>query len=228
MIRLTEKDSAQKVNDATEKHIHSCNQSSVDATKYKNLIQPLYDDFVGKKAKLEEVQKTVKFAKDAIKLSDKKLDNILRDLSGRAKEYDRNNSGTNVALLLFPNGNVTDVIYTSDEKEIEIAHSIAQKIVSLGPDHELFTFAAKIDQAVTNSRTAFDEYKTAQQNEADAKTALTISKVGVVKQYNANYFIAATDVDKTFAESLFPSLRKNKKKTNNSETEGQSPDNQDS
>ena len=97
------------------------------------------------------------------------------------------------------------------------SHSIAQKVIALGQDHELFPFAAKIEDAVANCRTVLAQQVNALQNDGDAKTALSISKVALVEQYNANYFLAATDVDKDFAEGLFPRLRSGKKKKNNTE-----------
>lgn len=220
MIRLSENDSVPRVEDATERHIRLCNQTP-NAEKYKAVIEPLYSDFEGKKAKLKETQKEVSYAQDTVWLYDGALDNSLRDLSGRAKEYDRNNPGSNTAVLLFPGGNVSSIVTMPDKDEPDAAHGIAQKVIALGESHELYPYAAKIENAVANCRTALAQQIAAIQNQGDAKTALSISKITLVRQYNANYFAAANDVDKSFAEKLFPRLRPNKKKKGDTEADNE-------
>ncbi len=216
MVRLTEKDSVPRVADATERHIRLCNQTP-GGEKYKAAIELHYSDFKEKKAKLDEMQKEVNFAQDIIWLKDGVLDNTLRNIGGRAREYDRNHPGNNTLNLLFPGGGVTSVVTLPDKEEPDAAHSIAQKIIALGEQHELYSFAAKIEEEVAECRTALAQQVTALQNLGDAKTALAISKMALVRQYNANYFTAASDVNKEFAEKLFPRLRPNKRKKNNTE-----------
>lgn len=217
MIRLSENDSVPRVEDGAERHMRLCNQTP-NAEKYKAAILPHYNDFEEKIAKLRATEKEVSFAQDTVWLYDGALDNTLRDLGGRAKEFDRNNPGSNTAILLFPGGNISSIVTMPDKEEPDAAHSIAQKVVALGESHELYPYAAKIESAVADCRTALAQQVTAIQNQGDAKTALSISKVALVRQYNANYFVAASDVDKAFAEKLFPRLRPNKKKKGSTDT----------
>ena len=218
MVRLSEKDSAPRVIGATERHMRLSNQSP-NGEKYKNAILPPYNELVEKKSLVEEKQKEVNFAQDIVWLKDDSLDNTMRDVGGRAKEYDRNNIGSNTLNLLFPGGNVGNVITMPNKEEPDAAHGIAQKVIALGEQHELYPFAAKIEEGVANCRAALAQQVTALQNLGDAKTALAISKMSVVRQYNANYFTAASDVNKEYAEKLFPRLRPAKKKKNNTETD---------
>jgi hypothetical protein len=219
MVQLSENDSNPRVKDATERHIRLCNQNP-KAEKYRQLIEPKYNDFEVKRIKLEEMQKEVNFAQDNVWLFDGVLDNLLRNLSGRAKEYDRNNMGSNTLVMLFPGGNITSIITLPDKDEPDAAHAIAQKLIALGDTHELYPFAAKIEEAVANCRSALAQQVKAIQNLGDAKTALNISKVAMVRQYNASYFIAAGDVNKDFAEKLYPQLRPAKKKNNGNGNNG--------
>jgi hypothetical protein len=219
MVRLSENDSNPRVKDATERHMRLCNQNP-KAEKYKQLIQSCYNDFEVKRIKLEEAQKDVNSAQDIVWLFDGVLDNLLRNLNGRAKEYDRNNLGSSTVVMLFPGGNITSVTTLPDKEEPDAAHAIAQKVIALGDTHELYPFAAKIEEAVTNCRSALAQQVKAIQNMGDAKTALNISKIALVRQYNANYFVAAGDINKEFAEKLFPQLRPAQKKNNGNGNNG--------
>ena len=222
MVRLSEDDSTPRVEDATERHMRLCTQNQ-NADKHRNAILPRFEDFKLKKTKVEEAQKEVNSAQDSVWLFDLGLDNVLRDVNGRAKEYDRNHVGNNTSTLLFPGGNITEIINLPDKEEPSVAHGIAQKVLSLGSAHELFPYSDKIEIAVTDCRKALAQQVIALQNLGDAKTALSISKIAMVRQYNANYFVAASDVDKAFAERLFPQLGATKKKNGNANNTNQPP-----
>lgn len=211
MLRLSEEDSVPRVEDGAERHMRLCTQN-LNADKYRNAILPLFNDLIEKKVKLSECQKEVNWAQDMVWLYDQVLVNVLRDLSGRAKEFDRNNMGRKTATLIFPGGNVSEIVAMPDKDKPDAAHGIAQKVLSLGSSHELFPFTEKIEKVVADCRKALAQQVVALKSLGDAKTALSISKTALVRQYNANYFLAASDVDKNFAERLFPQLRPGKKK----------------
>jgi hypothetical protein len=211
MVSLSEDDSNPRVEDAADRHMRLCTQN-LNAEKYRNTILTLFNDFKGNATKLNDSQKEMNAAKDSVKLFELVIRNVLRDLSGRTKEFDRNHVGSKTATSIFPGGNISDIISKNDEVQPDVAHSIAQKVLSLGVSHELFPFAEKIEKAVADCRKALAQQVIADQNLGDSKTAMSISKVAVVRQYNANFFAAASDVDKTFAEKLFPQLRSTKKK----------------
>lgn len=221
MIRLSEDDSVPRVEDACERHMRLCMQMR-NADKYRTTIQPLFTDFESKKTAFENAGKEVNAAQDSVWLNDSILDDVLRDVHGRTKEYDRNHPGSDTAVLLFPDGNISAVITLSDKEEPDAAHGIAQKLVSLGQSHELYPLAAKIEEAVSNCRDALAQQVSALQAAGDAKTALSISKTMLVRQYNAGYFAAANDVSKSYAEKLFPQLRSSKKKADDTEPSSES------
>jgi hypothetical protein len=186
-----------------------CTQN-LNGQKYSNLLKLFYDDFEDKSSAYKKAAKESTFAFDTGKLRDAELDGVLRDVNGRAKEYDRNHPGSSMEEMLFPEG-LTEVVDMSDNAEPEEARSISQKIKSLGAEHVLFPFAASIDAAITACETAFAGIVTANKAEGNAKTDFEIAKLKLVKQYNDNFFIAAHDVGKAYAEKLFPKLRKPKK-----------------
>jgi hypothetical protein len=186
--------------------------------KYGTSILPSYNDMMAKKAALKAAKKNVNSALDSVILFDTGLDDILRDVQGKAEAYDRKHPGSNTATLIFPNGNITPIITMPNEDEPEAAHGIAQKIQSLGAEHELYPNAALIEAAVVKCQTALKGRIDATTAHGEADTALYISKIMLVRKYNANYFVAANDVDKNFAEKLFPKLDPPKKKKGGTDT----------
>lgn len=211
MVRLSEDDSVPRVEDAADRHMRLCNQIP-NAAKYGEKILPSYNDLMAQKAALKAAKKNLNGALDTVQLFDTGLDDLLRDVQGKAKEYDRNHPGSNTAVLIFPGGNITPIVTMSNEDEPEAAHGIALKIKSLGAEHPLYPNAALIEAAVEKCKTALLQHTAATKAVGDANTTLTISKVNLVRKYNANYFLAASDVDKNFAEKLFPKLDPPKKK----------------
>jgi len=211
MVRLSEDDSVPRVDDAADRHMRLCNQI-LNANKYANTLMSFYNDMMAKKSALKAAQRNLNSALDIVKLFDTGLDDLLRDVQGKAKEYDRNHPGSNTASLIFPDGNITSIVTLPDKDEPEAAHGIALKIKSLGVEHVLYPNAALIEAAVEKCKTALQQHTDATTALGEANITLAISKVTLVRKYNANYFIAASDVDKNFAEKLFPKLDPPKKK----------------
>lgn len=217
MIRLTNEDSLPRVDEAVDRHIRLCAQTK-GAKKYEDLIKPTYTEFQTQWLAFRAARRSNSAALDTVKLKNSVLDDSLRDLQGRSKEYDRNNPGTNLHTLLFPEG-LSPVIYMPDKDEPAAAASIAKKLASQGQQHELFPFVAKIEAAVAECQQSFEQQLLTQKAEGDTHTGLVITKLKLVRLYNSNYFIAATDVDKTFADKLFPALKVAKKGDNTENTE---------
>jgi hypothetical protein len=188
--------------------MHLCSQTP-NATKYLNLIKPFYDDFELQWDSYKTAVKATRFALDLIKLKNGNLDDDLRDVMGRAKEFDRKNPGANIADMLFPDG-LSVVVAMPDKKEPLEAAAISTKLISLGTTHVLYPFAATIDAAITACDNSFENMLAATKAEGNALTALVIAKLKLIKQYNQNYFIAAGDYDKAYAEKLFPDIRPSK------------------
>jgi hypothetical protein len=217
MIKLTDDDSVPRVEDAVERHMRLCSQNP-GGDKYKTIILPSYNDIEAKILAHKLAAKNASGALDSIRLSNSVLNDVIRDVQCRAKEYDRNNAGSHMADIIFPGGNITPIISTSDEYEPELAHGVAQRILSLGKDHALYSNAATIETAVTVCKAALAQRKVADDATTDAWTALILSKNALGERYNANYFLAATDVNKEYAEKLFPKIDPPKKKKSSTTT----------
>lgn len=214
MVRLSEDDSPAKVLDATERHMRLCSQI-VGGEKYRLLVHPFYNDMVLVKNESETLSKAVIAAQDSLTLFDSIIDDLLRDTQGRAKEYDRAHPGSNLLTMIFPNGVITPIINMNNHDEPATVQGIILKIRSLGEQHPLYPLAAQLDKGVADCLQSIKKEEDAIEADGTGLTKLTLAKIKLVRQYNANYFIAGTDVDKNFAEKLFPKLRPGGKKDDN-------------
>jgi hypothetical protein len=217
MVRLTEDDSVPRVEDATERHMRLCAQTA-GGEKYQKEIEPYYDALEVKITEHKTAQKNNTGALDIERLNKSILNDCLRDLQGRSKEFDRNHPGSNTVTFLFPDGNISSVVNLSDSDAPKEVHSITQKIISLGADHTLYPFAAQIETLIGKCKISLTNRETLAQAESDANTELVISKIALVNKYNGDFFVAASDVDKNFAEKLYPKLNPPAKSKDNPTT----------
>lgn len=205
MFQLTDKDSFPFVDDSVDRHVRLCAQI-VGGDKYSAAINVPYDNLIGKLDARKKARRNVSGAIDIIELHNDAVNSVIRKVQGRAKEFDSANLGAKTAVFLLPNGNITPVIEEKTKDKPEKAHEIALKISSLGNTHTLFPLAAELDEAA-NALTAKLKLKgDAEKAYLTANTEAYVAKVALVKQYNANYFDAAHDVSKEYAEKLFPRI----------------------
>ncbi|KOH46428.1 hypothetical protein [Sunxiuqinia dokdonensis] len=209
MFRLTDDDSNPRVEDAAERHMRLCDQLP-GGDKYKQLILPFFDEFLLKKQVKKAARSAVNTALDATRLADRFLDDVIRKVHGRSKEYDNEHLGSNTQVFLFPNGNITSLVAAPMAESPAKAHEVSVKLVSLGAEHTLYPLAAEIDAAVDRYNEKLVSQDEAAIADGNAKTALYIAKTALVKQYNDNFHLAAVDFDKEYAERLYPKLSASK------------------
>lgn len=211
MYHLTENDSFPFVKDAAERHIRLCHQNK-GGDKYATLIQGVVDNLSTKLTVRDTARKAVSSAGDTAWLADRMLDDVIRKFQGRAKEYDLANPGSNTLNLVLPEGNITSLINEPLEEEPTKANAVALKIKSLGETHTLYPLAAEIESAVTVCNEKLKIRNEAEKAFSEATAIAEIAKAAVVEQYNNTYHKAASEVDKNYAEKLFPRLRPKTKK----------------
>ena len=205
MQNLHQRDSVARHLDAAERHIQLCRQNKY-GEKFITNIQQAKDDLQTKQDVLKKALQDKTMAMDNIRLCDMLLDDIIRKLHGRAKEYDRDVPGQNVRMLLFPGGRLTPVISMPLNDEPNEAEQIAGKIESLGSDNPLLPIAMEIREAVEKCRQAAKEYTNSLQTISGMQTEAEIAKVALGRQYANNYFQAASEYGKNYAERLFPEI----------------------
>ena len=90
---------------------------------------------------------------------------------------------------------------------------LLNRLESLGEEHELYPLAQPVYSFIEDCRNAFTNREVLIAAVSQARTAEDIAKMAVIRQYNANYFAAAQDVDKYYAESLYPRFKHSEKET---------------
>ena len=210
MNYLKEYDSPGKVENAAKRHMSLCRQTA-GGEKYESLMKPVYDGYQLKLTALQKAEDEKDMATDVVYLCDNMLDDTIRKGQARAKEFDRENM-TEITTMIFPKGNISDIVNAPIRKEPDLALELAQKIESLGNDHALYPLAAEIRAQVEKCKAAFADEAEKIKLVGQAEVEVTLAKLAVIKQYSSNYFIAAQDHGKQYAENLFPRLYTRKPK----------------
>lgn len=190
---------------STDRHLRLCRQVP-GAEKYLTNILPSYNQLDSKYKLADDALKNRYAAHDSVTLCDYRLDSVMIELHHDSSDYDRAHVGSFTLNTLFPDGNYSPITNMNMYHEVSKATEIAHKVESLGETHALFPFAAKIKAAVTASNTAITAEEDAVKAEGLAKADADIAKLQLIRKYNSNYYQAADDGGKKFAEQLFPVL----------------------
>ncbi|MDE5422436.1 hypothetical protein L3073_09480 [Ancylomarina sp. DW003] len=156
-------------------------------------------------------------AYDNVVLQDGSLDDVVRNISDSAKQYDRSNPGRAIYTLLFPDGKTTSITGASILKEPDIAEQLLQRLKNLGEEHSLYVHVEPLTAAITTSRSAIAVYREAITNEKMVIAEEELAQAALRKQYEFNFLDAVKLFGKNYANRLFPKLGNNKKKVQDEE-----------
>ncbi len=210
MQTLYEDDSVARHVDAALKHEQLCRQNG-KSENYISLMVPVREALEKAYADLKAAIQERTTANDMVWQCDTKLDNVLRKLHNRASEYDRSNPGKNVRELFFPDGKLYPVISMPFREEPDTAGQIANMLEKLGTDHPLHFLVEEIRGAIAKSKAAISDYEKTLNKVAYAQTAVYVAKGNLRRRFEANYYIAALEFGKDFAEKLFPKIHKRRR-----------------
>jgi hypothetical protein len=143
---------------------------------------------------------------DLMVLGSSLLDNKIRNLSDDCSQYDRNNPGRPVYLLVFPDGKISNLLRTKMEDKPTMAASLVKRIEALGPEHPLAVHIASINQGIANLNEAITNNQLAIEQFKSVSTLENIAKLALIKQYELNYLDASKKFGKKYADHFFPKL----------------------
>lgn len=202
---LIEDFSPAKCESAVERFLHLSTQ--IPGTEVvTGTVKSALDELQAKSDALKNAIKVKKFAYDLTQLADINQDNCIRDTGDACKKCDRDTFGSKVFALIFPQ-NTTPVIETNFLDEPAEIRKVIDRIRSLGPDHQLSSWAQKLDQCVTASETAITNFKAALTKEASCRTDLSIAKFNLIRAYNNTILQAQQLFGRKNANKLFPQVR---------------------
>jgi hypothetical protein len=186
------------------RHIRLCGQVKGGAVYAPSMQAKLDSLLLGEKA-LAAADEEQENAYDDLVLKDAELDDSVRTVFERARQYDRENGG-NVSVMLFPNLIFSDIVNMPYSEEPGKVSSLIQKLESLEPNHELRTLIEPLRQRVNAVNEALDARRQAADNIRKCQVDLELAKNGVRAQYENNYLDARKSLGRQVAESLFPKI----------------------
>jgi hypothetical protein len=205
----------------TRRHIRLCGQVKGGAL-YAQAIQPKLDKLLQKTQALSAAEEVYENTYDDLILKDAELDDGVRTLFERTRQYDRENR-SGVSVLLFPDLTFSRIVNMPYAEESKKVSSLIQKLETLGATHELSSLADILREKVDTVNVALDARQQASDTVRQCQVDLELAKNEVRAQYEANYFDARKSLGKYIAESLFPKVVRRKSKsregTVDSETE---------
>jgi hypothetical protein len=194
----------------TRRHIRLCGQVKGGAP-YAQAIQPKLDRLLQTAQALSVAEDVYENTYDDLILKDADLDDGVRTLFERSRQYDRENGGS-VSVLLFPDLTFSDIVNMPYSEEPKKVSSLIQKLETLEPAHELRSLASVLQQKVDAVNGALNARQQAADGIRKAQVDEELAKNEVRAQYEANYLDARKSLGKQTAESLFPKLPKRRDK----------------
>ena len=204
-ILLNIRFSTLKFIDAVRRHLRLCKQSP-GTQKYIDAIEGVYLKFIEICALLQEAANAVTDAYDDIIQADEVLDNAVRTVFEKCKQFDRDHKSIGVLQKIFPEKKFGPIIKEKRSKEIALVEQMIVKFESLGPKHPLFPMAAYLRKQLAIIKRANKAYGEAIHKETLAKAQVDIAKGNLMARYEENYLEARKDLGKNNAEKLFPKL----------------------
>jgi hypothetical protein len=184
------------------RHIRLCGQIQGGAP-YAQAIQPKLDNLIQKEQVLAVADETYENTYDDLILKDAELDNGVRTLFERSKQYDRDNGGR-ISVLLFPDLTFSDIVNMPYSEEPKKVQSLIQKLETLGQGHELYPLISFLQQRVDAVNAALEARKQAAETIRRCQVDEELAKNDLRTQYEANYLDARKSLGRQIAESLFP------------------------
>jgi hypothetical protein len=194
----------------TRRHIRLCGQVK-GGVSYAQAIQPKLDNLLQKSQALSGAEEMYENTYDDLIFKDADLDDGVRTLFERSRQYDRENGG-NIAVLLFPDLTFSDIVNMPYSEEPKKVSSLIQKLETLEPTHELRPLAGMLQQKVDAVNSALNARQQAADNIRRCQVDEELAKNEVRAQYETNYLDARKSLGKQIAESLFPKVSKTAKK----------------
>lgn len=192
------------------RHQRLCNQVS-GAEKFVTAIQDPINWLKRQRQVSIEAYDDKGAAYDNVVLKDTILDDVIRDISDAAKQYDRKIVGRGIYTDLFLDGKTTTITNASLGKEPDAADQLLLRFNIFEEGNIMLTQIAPLTTAIADTRTALAAYQQAITDEKLALAEEAMAQEGVIRQYEFNFLDASKLLGKRYANRLFPKTPKPKK-----------------
>ena len=213
---LRDSDSTEKHLSASRRHMRLCRRVR-GAEFLIAAIEPHRNRLVGTLAAKNQANDAEEDARDDLDAQGREAADAIRTISERAKQQDRDNSGSNAHSTIFPEGGFGPYLTSNNTASAASCNVIATRIQSLGQMHPLAALGTEITthgNALDAGQTNFDNALRARKL-AEAEDEL--AQAAVRRAYEENWLDAQKKFGKA-ADRLLPRLRK--RRANDEEPEG--------
>lgn len=209
---LLQRDSATKVKRAVRRHLRLVRRTADEKAiaVAERIVKPLaaLDEAMGAAAKAVEAAED---AYDDWSQDDARLDQLVRRLHLRCREWDATHSGARTAEIVFGGLAPSEITYAPRQKEVELVTKMLVRARELPGEHPAVPLLQDLARAAEASRDSQRAYVDAQQRVAGASAAVEIAKAAVVHAYRDIFIDIERASGSEVAESCFPVLRKPRK-----------------
>lgn len=200
-------DSSEKHKGTVRRHMRLC-KAVKGAEFLVTNIEKHYTRLVGTMSDKEKANEAEDDAQDDRDLRGREGADVLRTVSERAKQNDRDMPGDGAFARIYPEGGFSEFVASNGTTSAASCRLIAGRIRELGQNHPLASYDAEleakavaIDDAQKNFDNALRARKLAEAEDELAQAALR-------RAYEENWLDAQKKFGKAAAERLFPRLRK--------------------
>ena len=204
---------------AAHRHMRLCRQIK-GGEPYATRMEPYVNELTEKQKITGKAKLDKEIAYDDVILNDNDLDNTIRTLSEKCKQYDRENPGRPVLNQLFTDGKPSTIIYAHVENEPDLADQLLTRLAALGANHVLNEQSQVIKTNIEKCRAALVVYHNAIKIQKDAEAAEEISKSNLRRQYEFNFLDLSKEFGKSAANRLFPVISSSNRTSTDEEDNG--------
>ena len=208
---LSTRMSSESIWSSAIRHQRLCNQIP-GAKQFATAIQPVIDNLKEKHQISTDAFDDKGAAYDNVVLKDTILDDVVRDISDAAKQYDRKNVGRGIYTTLFPDGKTTSITNVSLSKEPDQADKLLLRFDNFEEGNSLLDHKAPLTAAIADTRNMIAAYHLAITNEKKALEVEASAQDDVIRQYEFNSLDAAKLFGKKYTNRLFPKAPKYKRR----------------
>jgi len=210
---LSKGDSAAKVKRAVRRHLRlSRRQPNKEA-------QGIAERIVGPLTALEDALAKASAAAEAAQdafddwhLEDQLLDQQVRRLGFRCREWDAIRSGDRTLERVFGGMTPYDVTRAPRHKQPDLVMQIVVRASDLPDGHGAKEMLGDLERLAACSRSAHRAYLDVEQRAGAAKAAVDIARLTVVRAYRDNFIDIERACGREVAESCFPLLQRSRRK----------------
>ncbi len=208
-LMIAENRSSEAHENIGNRHQRLC-QRTRGAEPLVNNISPVIAALADKRVVTLERRQHKEECYDALLLVNGEMDDGVRTVFEKCKQFDRQNPGSNVLLRIFPTGRTSDIISVSLYDEAMKVDQLITRIKSLSGEHPMLESIQPLQEVMNKELEAQRIYREAVGQWKLAVAEEDLAKADLRRQYEHNYLDAVKLFGKRFAQRLFPKVTKSR------------------